>query len=70
MAEQQDKNEIAGIRAVYEQLKQIDNKQERGEITEYEATIARSGFKSALSLCKSISRKSIFFLSQIKNKNL
>ena len=47
MAKQQDKNEIVGIPAVYEELKQIDKKQERGEITEYEATIARSGFKSA-----------------------
>ena len=47
MAKQQDKNEIVGIPAVYEELKQIDKKQELGEITEYEATIARSGFKSA-----------------------
>ncbi len=47
MAKQQDKNEIVGIPAVYEELKQIDKKQERGEITEYEATLARSGFKSA-----------------------
>ena len=52
MARQQDKNEIAGIPAVYEQLKQIDKKQERGEITEYEATLARSGFKSAQSYAK------------------
>lgn len=52
MAKQQDKNEIAGIPAVYEQLKQVDKKQERGEITEYEATIARSGFKSAENYAK------------------
>lgn len=52
MAKQQDKNEIAGIPAVYEQMKQIDKKQERGEITEYKATLARSGFKSAESYAK------------------